>query len=204
MDEIEKNETPESENRAISATEENATESESTPTRFSPFCRTGCVICNSGILQEIHTLRPTCTFIELSETIKKEYGLEFSKDQLWRHFQNFNQKLSGEIFRHIANFDLQVETLSEHQKRVLFLGKIAYEDILRRVDAGTIQFSIDDFEKIMKLFYGTMQDPSAAITNSNQIINLFVAAANRGGAPLEQQALPIPRTEPTTEQRRLV
>lgn len=204
MEEIEKNETQESENRAISTTEENAQNTESTPTRFSPFCRADCAVCNSGAIKEIHEWRPNHTFIELSEKLKNELGLELSKDQIWRHFQKFNQKLSGEIFRHIENFDLQVETLSEHQKRVLFLGKIAYEDILKRVDSGTLQFTIDDFEKIMKLFYGTMKDPSAAVSNSNQIVNLFMAAATRGGAPLEQQPLPMRAVEPTTEQRRLV
>lgn len=189
MNENEKQLEQTSDNRATNSTNEIANEIQSLPSRFSPFCRSDCMICNSGHLSEIHEWRPTMTFRELSEKIKNEFQLSISKDQLWRHFKNFNQQLTGQIVKHMESFDLQVETLTEHQHRVLFLGKIAFDQILDRINAGTLQFSLDDYEKIMKLFYNTLRDPSAAQTDSQAMFALFQKAASRGGAPLEQGVL---------------
>jgi hypothetical protein len=138
----------------------------------------------------IHQWRPETTYIELSEKIKNELGLDFSKDQLWRHFQNFNEKVSGQLSRHIANFEMEIETLAEHTKRLCFLGKIAYEDILARVDNGQLQFSVDDFVKIQGKINEMVRDPSGQLP-SNVIIMNMLESANKIKVPLNQTALPL-------------
>lgn len=189
MDESTKIEMPNESNCATTATTKNEISSTQLTNGFSPFCRSDCIVCNSGILKEIHEWRPAHTLDEIVELAKKENGLEVSRYQLHRHFKNFNKVLSGQITKHMENFDLKVETLSEHQNRVLFLGKIAFDQILDRINAGTLTFTLDDYEKIMKLFYNTMKDPSAAATDSAAMIALFQKAAERGGAPMQQMAL---------------
>lgn len=186
MDETKK-EQKENENCAISQTTEMPIQID-TNKKYSPFCRSDCVICNSGLLTEIHTWRPEHTFTSLTEKLKNEYGLDFSRDQLYRHFKNYNQQLTGAIVKHIENFNMQVETLSEHQKRALFLGKIVYDDLLRQIDNGTLNFSLEDYKLIMDMFYKTLKDPSSAGNTSEVMIEAFQRARvrSRGGAPNEQ------------------
>lgn len=149
---------------------------------------TNCSICNTGLLNEIHALRPTHTFVELAEKINKTHGTNITKDSLSRHFMHYTKQLNTESTKALlAKFDQQVENISEHQKKVLFLCKISFDHIIERLENGTLDLGVEDFEKMMKLYYGTLRDPDSA--SDNNIIAIFQRASEKYGCSLEQGVL---------------
>ena len=149
---------------------------------------TNCSVCNSGLLDEIHALRPTHTLIELSEEIKKKHGVVLSKDALSRHFQHYSKQLQQESTKALfAKFDQEVENVAQHQKKVLFLAKISFDHIIERLENGTLNLEVDDFEKMIKLYYSVLRNPDSA-TDDN-IIAIFQRASEKYGCGLEQGVL---------------
>lgn len=149
---------------------------------------TNCSVCNSGLLDEIHTLRPTHTLIELSEEIKKKHGVVLSKDALSRHFIHYSKQLQQESTKALfAKFDQEVESVAQHQKKVLFLAKISFDHIIERLENGTLDLDVDDFEKMIKLYYSVLRNPDSA-TDDN-IIAIFQRASQKYGCDLEQGVL---------------
>ena len=149
---------------------------------------TNCSVCNSGLLDEIHALRPTHTLIELAEEIKKKYGVVLSKDALSRHFIHYSKQLQQESTKALfAKFDQEVEDVAQHQKKVLFLAKISFDHIIERLENGTLDLDVDDFEKMIKLYYSVLRNPDSA-TDDN-IIAIFQRASQKYGCDLEQGVL---------------
>jgi len=149
---------------------------------------TNCSVCNSGLLDEIHTLRPTHTLIELAEEIKKKYGVVLSKDALSRHFIHYTKQLQQESTKALfAKFDQEVENIAQHQKKVLFLAKISFDHIIERLDNGTLDLNVEDFEKMIKLYYSVLSNPGSA-TDDN-ILAIFQRASQKYGCNLEQGIL---------------
>jgi len=147
-----------------------------------------CSVCNSGLLDKIHAWRVSMPLRELSEKIKNELNLDFSKDVLARHFQHYIKALNAESTKRLlAKFDREAENVSEHQKKVLFLCKISFDHIVERLDAGTLHLGIDEFEKMMKLYYGTLRDPDSA--GDENVIAIFQRASEKYGCGLEQGVL---------------
>ena len=104
------------------------------------------------------------TLRSLSEYMKNEYGIELSKDVLHNHFQKYALKLRQESVKKAYElFDRESATLAVHQKQTLFLASYTFEEIMRRIQNGTITVGIDEFEKLMKLYYQIMQDPMGVI-----------------------------------------
>jgi hypothetical protein len=149
---------------------------------------TNCSVCNSGLLNEIHALRPTYTLVALAEKIKNDYGVELSKDALSRHFMHYTKQLNTESTKMLlAKFDQQVENVSEHQRKVLFLCKISFDHIIERLENGTLDLGIEDFEKMMKLYYGSLRDPNSA--SDTNIMAIFQRVSDKYGCTLEQGVL---------------
>lgn len=157
------NELPTEQCRATSTT----SETEMQPTEQiapDPFCTGRCSVCDSGYVDVINAARAKYTLRSLSEYIKNEYGIELSKDMLHNHFQKYALKLRQESVKKAYElFDRESATLAVHQKQTLFLASYTFEEIMRRIQNGTITVGIDEFEKLMKLYYQIMQDPMGAI-----------------------------------------
>lgn len=152
------------------------------------FINHNCSVCNSGKLNEIHELRKTKTLIEISNEIKNRFGIELSKDALSRHFHHYTKSLQTETTKALlAKFEKEVESVSEHQKKVLFLCKISFDHIIERLDNGTLLLGIEDFEKMVKLYYSVLRDPDSA--GDESIMAIFQRASKDFGCSLEQGVL---------------
>lgn len=166
----------------------NANETSQSQKNEIKLTNTNCSVCNSGLLNEIHALRPTHTLVELAEKIKKEHQVELSKDALSRHFQHYSKSLQTESTKSLlAKFDQQVENITEHQKKVLFLAKISFDHIIERLESGTLELGVEDFEKMVKLYYSVLRDPDSA--SDGNIIAIFQRASEKYGCGLEQGVL---------------
>lgn len=147
-----------------------------------------CSVCNSGKMKEIHALQSGRTLRELSEEIKKQFNLEISKDALSRHFIHYGKKVQTEATKELfLNFNTAVENVAQHQKKVLFLGKIAFDHIVERIENGTLILGIDDLEKLYKLYYDKLRDPDNA--GDENILAVFQRASEKYGCGLEQGML---------------
>lgn len=172
-----------SENRANTANQSLQTQ----PSEIT-LVNTNCSVCNSGLLNEIHALRPTHTLIELAEKIKNDYSVELSKDALSRHFQHYSKKLQTASARALwEKFNSDVESVANHQKKVLFLCNISFEHIMERLDSGTLQLGFEEFEKMVKLYYSVLRDPDSV--GDENIVAIFQRASEKFGCGLEQGVL---------------
>lgn len=169
--------------RATESTETNEIEE----TKRDPFCSGRCAICDSGYADRINQLRNEYTLRELSEYLKEEYGLQFSKDQLCLHFQKYNAKLRDESLA-LAYQSFRIESMhvAEHQKQVLFLASFTFEELLKRIQNGTLKVGIEEFEKMLKLYYQILRDPDGAQTPD--ITEIYMRATKHFKIPLEQRS----------------
>lgn len=132
--------------------------------RQDPFCTGRCSVCDSGFIEQINSLRSKLSYRALSEEIKNEYGIEISKDALNLHFQKYNDKLRRESVKKAYElFDTESATLAVHTKQTLFLASYTFEEIMRRMQNGSLIVGIDEFEKLMKLYYQIIKDPTGSI-----------------------------------------
>ena len=84
-------------------------------------------------------------------------------------------------------FDAKAENVAKHQKQVLFLMKASFMQILGHINAGTLVLGIDEFEKLTKLYYNVVQDPSS--TGDADIVALFQQASKKQGFDIQQGIL---------------
>lgn len=180
--------TSESPFRATGPTEQSALpieQSESALTTPSPFCTGRCEICDSGYADKINEVRHRYTLRELSAYLAEEYGLHFSKDQLHLHFKKYAIKMRDESLA-LAYKGFRVESahVAEHQKQVLFLASFTFEEILKRITNGTLKVGIEEFERMMKLYYQILRDPDGA--NTPDITEIYMRATKRYNVPLTQ------------------
>lgn len=165
-----------------------------------PFCLGRCSVCDSGYADIINALRNKYTLRSLSEYLKNEYDLSLDKDALSRHFQKYAVKLRRESIKKAYElFNVESATLAVHQKQTLFLASYTFEEILRRMQNGTLQVGIDEFEKLMKLYYQIMQDPQGAI--APDAMEIYMRAFKLYKVPIHQQSMQFttPVEEPVNE-----
>lgn len=191
------NEVPKEECRATEPTEQ----TQIVPTNDvaqDPFCSGKCSVCDSGYADVINAARAKFTLRELSEYLKNEYGLELSKDVLHNHFQKYAVKLRNESVKKAYElFRTESATLAVHQKQTLFLASYTFEEIMRRIQNGTITVGIDEFEKLMKLYYQIMQDPQGAI--APDAMEIYMRAFKLYKVPIANQSMPLQWGDHKTE-----
>lgn len=153
-----------------------------------PFCSGKCSVCDSGYADIINGARNKFTLRGLSEYLKNEYNLELSKDVLHNHFQKYAVKLRRESVKKAYElFTVESATLAVHQKQTLFLASYTFEEILRRIQNGTLEVGIEEFEKLMKLYYQIMQDPQGAI--APDAMEIYMRAYKMYKVPIHQQSM---------------
>ena len=174
-------------------------------TTLSPFCDGICPVCESGFVAEINAARSTQTLRELSEFLKNEYGIELSKDQLHRHFKKYGLKLRDESLKAAyAQFRADANQIATHQKQTLFLASYTFEEILRRMSNGTMNVGVDDFERLLKLYYQILQNPEQAPAQG--MVETFMLAQRKWNIPIQNQSFNFqwggdnePKSEPQPE-----
>lgn len=152
----------------------------STPTQLeSPTCGTRCRICTLGIssIVEAH-VTSGMQYHDIIEAIEKETGHTISTASISRHMTNFRSALRDlSLKKTMEIFDEKAEQVSEHQRRVLFMAKLAFDDIMQQYERGRYQFSVDDLEKLIKLFYQILRNPDQALTppggGPGTLVNIF-------------------------------
>lgn len=172
---------------------ETTTEIENAPTEqiaIDPLCTGRCSVCDSGYADVINGLRNKYTLRGLSEYLQGEYSLSLSKDALHLHFQKYAIKLRNESSRKAYMlFKEESSTLATHQKQTLFLASYTFEEILRRIDNGTLTLGVEDFEKMMKLYYQILRDPDGAV--APDAMEVYMRAWKYYKVPIAQGSLPL-------------
>lgn len=187
----------EKQNELLETNPNNATENDE-PEMLDKIVRTNCTVCRSGHLKEIHAWRKTLTLREISDKLKSQFKIEIAKDALSRHFQHYSKLVRVRtIEKEFLNFDEKLETLTQHQRKTLFLCKITFDHIVKRLEAGTLDLGISDFEKLVNLYYRVLRDPDRA--GDEDIIAIFQRASDKYGATLDQGVMVMKPNLPVRE-----
>lgn len=157
---------------------------------LSPFCDGVCQICASGFADKVNEMRGKKTLRELSQYFSDEYGVEWSKDSFARHFRKYLEKVNKKSLSIAYQaFRAETETVAKHQTQVLFLASHTFQEIIRRIDNGTLEVGVDQFEKLLKLYYQILRDPDAAAVPD--VTEVYIRAMKRYNVPLEHQSMPL-------------
>lgn len=155
------------------------------PEMLDKIVRTNCTVCRSGHLKEIHAWRKSMTLREISDKLKSTFHIDIAKDALSRHFLHYSKLIRVRTMeKEFLNFDEKLETLTQHQRQTLFLTKITFQHLMKRLEAGTLDLTIADFEKLVNLYYRVLRDPDRA--GDEDIIAIFQRASDKYGATLDQ------------------
>lgn len=139
----------------------------------SSFCKATCRVCDSGKAVEIQEMvAHGMTYVTIAELSPERFGARLTPSSICRHMSNYREALRISATRQLTEvLDLEAETLNVHQARTLGLIKVAYENIMTRYQQGLLDFSIDDLDKLTKLFYVVLQNPEQARMPS--VINMI-------------------------------
>lgn len=139
----------------------------------SSFCKATCRVCDSGRALEIQDLVARgMTYVAIAELSPERFGARLTPSSICRHMSNYREALRVSSTRQLTEvLDLEAETLNVHQARTLGLIKVAYENIITRYQQGLLDFSVDDLDKLTKLFYVVLQNPEQARMPS--VINMI-------------------------------
>jgi len=181
------------ENSATPETEINKIEAKEIELRESPFCQKNCKVCGSPHRNQIlEMLKDGVVYRDISKHLKKSYNENISISSISRHKKNYNRALRTLSLRvDLDKFDVQAENVAKHQKQVLFLMHESFNQIMSHLTAGSLVLSIDDFEKLTKLYYNVVRDPDSA--NDEDVIALFQQAAGKRGFDINQGVLFKPK-----------
>lgn len=132
--------------------------------RFEKTCASNCRVCLTGNAQKVQKMVATgMTYTQLVADLEKENGTVLSTASVSRHMSNYRATLrTAMVGKMYEVFDENAETAALHQSRVLFLARLAFDDIMLRYDAGHYHFSIDELDKLLKLFYQILKNPDQA------------------------------------------
>lgn len=179
----------------LDITPKNATPDDE-PEIIDKIIHTNCSVCRSGHLKEIHAWRKTMTLREISDKLKSTFNIDIAKDSLSRHFLHYSKLIRVRtIEKEFLNFDEKLETLTQHQRKTLFLCKITFDHIVKRLEAGTLDLGISDFEKLVNLYYRVLRDPDRS--GDEDILAIFQRASDKYGATLDQGVMVIKPNLPT-------
>ncbi len=139
----------------------------------SSFCKATCRVCDSGKAVEIQEMvAHGMTYVAIAELSPERFGARLTPSSICRHMSNYREALRVSATRQLNDvINLEAESLNVHQARTLGLIKVAYENIITRYQQGLLDFSVDDLDKLTKLFYVVLQNPEQARLPS--VINMI-------------------------------
>jgi hypothetical protein len=121
-----------------------------------------CMICNSPAFFAVNKWRRAGkTLREISALLKDEFEMDVSKDAVNRHFRRYNELMRSEVsVIAFEEFKRESKDLATHQKETLFLMSFAFQELLRRIENGTLHIDIEDYERLTKMYYQVLNNPS--------------------------------------------
>lgn len=183
-DEIKKNGINETNGDLEQTTENDVT----TTVTTSPFCRSDCKICNSDHMIKIHEfIKLGKTYRDICDYLKMKQGFEISPASITRHMTNYREALRQHAQqRELQKFDDEADELIRHQKQATEMADSIYEMIRDRIRDGTIEVSISDWEKIVKLRHSVLRGEAGAM---DDLVAVFQQATDKYGVNLQQGVL---------------
>lgn len=147
-----------------------------------------CLICQSPHVLEIHELkRSGLQQIKILEIINQKYGVEYSAASLSRHFSNLYDR-QMEMSAQIINADLISEATAKsyHTQKVISLLQMAFAQLEKRAQNGSLVFDLSDLEKLMKMKYQTLTGNDEV---DKDILAIFQKATDKYGVSFQQATL---------------
>lgn len=157
----------------------------------SPLCRSDCKICNCDHIQEIHSMLSAGEkYLDICDFLKREKSFSISPASITRHMQNFNRHRNATINRKfLKEMNEITDDLAKNKAQASFLGNLIFSNIMDRIENGTLQFDVSDWEKIIKLQHGILSGDGGAM---DDLMVIFAKAGKRmKSPPLEQSSLPL-------------
>jgi hypothetical protein len=156
--------------------------------QISPLCRKDCKVCNSGFIDFVHEeIKKGTTYTKICSILLKEHNFSVSPSSLTRHISNYRENLKNNTNeRLIPQFNEDSDFLKLHQNQAIILAEKIYKNITEQVDAGSIKFSIDDWEKVLKLRHLVLKGDLGA---SEDLMAIFAKASNKYGVSVNQGIL---------------
>jgi hypothetical protein len=150
--------------------------------------RKNCAICNSPWYRTVNDWkRQGKTLREMSALCLSEFDMEVSKDLIGRHFNRYNELMRAEVSQlAFEDFKRESQDLALHQKQTLFLMSHAFNELLRRIDQGTLQIGIEDYDRLTKMYYTVLNNPQGEMPDVVEI--LMRASKYRKVTPLTQSS----------------
>lgn len=156
----------------------------------SPLCRKDCKICNSKHLEEIHDMLDTGTiYSDVCIFLQEEHQFSLSPSSITRHITNFRKATRTTVNRKfLQKIESITDNLARDKAQASFLGNLVFTSILKRIETGSIEFDVSDWEKIKKLEHGILDGNSGSMDN---LMVIFQKANSKYGVPLEQGSLDV-------------
>lgn len=157
---------------------------------LSPLCRSDCKICNFEHAQDIHDMLSAGEkYLDICDYLKREYDFSISPASITRHMQNYNRNRNATINRKFLKKMSEInDDLAKNKAQAAYLGSLVFQQILERIEVGSITFDISDWEKIMKLQHGILNGDAGA---GDDLMVIFAKASKKMGVPLHQSPLPL-------------
>lgn len=150
-----------------------------------------CIICNAGLAPEINVMRANGSTLREIAAHCTGKGTEIGAMVVSRHFNRYNQILRQESsFIAYANFKRDASLIADHQNQTLYLMSFAFQELVRRIQNGTLDIGIEDYEKLTKLYYQVLEDPSRGV--APDMMEIYMRAVKTYKMPpIEQGSLPL-------------
>ncbi len=151
---------------------------------IKPICQKNCRVCNSGHIEEIHSLRDSKThYRKIIEIFKKKYNYELSPAGLSRHFANYRNRrvlLAAEIMdKQIVEESTEV---ARHTTQIISL----IDKALICIEAGTVKFDVSDLEKLFKIRHQILAGDAGG---EDSLVAVFQNAIDKYGVNVNQGIL---------------
>lgn len=154
----------------------------------SPFCRADCKLCKSEHMEYVHSLMNSKTYKEIQTILLDEKGFDISPSSISRHFSNFKKYRQGLVEIEIGKqVEQEVSVLATHQRQAAFLADAIFEQIKTHLQAGTLQLSVSDWERAVKIYHSILKGTDDK--GLDDLVGVFQNAASKHGFSLSQGVL---------------
>ncbi len=156
--------------------------------KISPMCRSNCKLCNSDHVEYAHSLVGSKTYDEIRTILGAEKNFDISNASLSRHFSNYREYKRTLVEREmVRQVESEVSVLATHQRQAAFLADSIFEQIKVHLAAGTLQLSVADWERAVKVYHSILKGGDEK--GLDDLVAIFQGAASRHGFSLTQGVL---------------
>ncbi len=147
-----------------------------------------CLVCESGHVDEIHRLRPYYKLDDITKIIEDKYKIHLSKSVLSYHFNKYYKAVENISHQKLyEQFNADVDILTDHRKKILFLTSVGFESLMKQLDEGRLFFGVKEFSELVKLYHTVLKNPDAG--SNNNLIAIFQKMSDQYNVNLDQGTL---------------